>query len=105
MSQQQPEGGIIVMALLKSRPGMGAELKEALAEQIVRMRQEEEGFIQFDLHRSTTDPTVFLLYENWTSEEALRLHFELEHTKQLVKRFDDLLAEPLQVWHLHKIGI
>jgi len=49
------------------------------------------------MHQGTTDPAQFLFHENWTSEAALKAHFETPHIKNWLKQAEGLLAEPLEV--------
>jgi quinol monooxygenase YgiN len=39
----------------------------------------EAGCISFDVSRSTEDPNVFVLYEEWRDQEALDVHYKTEH--------------------------
>jgi quinol monooxygenase YgiN len=99
MKQYINTNHLTVIALLVSKPGQEQILKEELIKQTLKIRN-EPGFIQFDLHQSNNDATVFMLYESWTDPEALENHFKQDHTEQLVTKFDTLLAEPLKSWHL-----
>ena len=49
------------------------------------------------MHQGTTDPAQFLFLENWTSEAALKAHFETPHIENWLKQAEGLLAEPLEV--------
>lgn len=35
---------------------------------------QEPGCLVYDLHQSLTDPTEFMFYERWSSDEALAAH-------------------------------
>jgi quinol monooxygenase YgiN len=39
----------------------------------------EAGCNTFDVTRSTEDPNVFVLYEEWRDQEALDVHYKTEH--------------------------
>ena len=93
---------VIVIALLKAKPGKEEVLENVLKQQIRKIRT-EPGYVKFDLHRSNEANDSFMLYEIWSSENALKLHFEQDHTKVLVTLFNDILAEPIKVWHLSKV--
>ncbi len=84
-------------------PGKEEMLKEALLK-VVTQTHREPGNIQFDLYQSNDDPELFMLYENFVDPAALALHFEQAYTKELVNRFDELLAGPLVAWRLTKIS-
>jgi len=102
MTKYKNNQHLTVMALLVSKPGKEEILREALLEQIIKI-YEEPGYIQFDLHQSIDDPSIFMLYEFWTDAKALQTHFEQDYTKKLVSQLDELLAAPLKAWHLTKI--
>jgi len=39
----------------------------------------EAGCLSFDVSRSTEDPNVFVLYEEWRDQEALDFHYKTAH--------------------------
>jgi quinol monooxygenase YgiN len=39
----------------------------------------EPGCVTFDVSRSTEDPNVFVLYEEWRDQEALDVHYKTAH--------------------------
>lgn len=87
---------ITVVAVLEAKPGKEDELNKALLELIAPTRQ-EDGCINYDLHRSVDDPKTFLFYENWTGKQALDVHMASPHLTSFVKRAKELLARPLDV--------
>ena len=103
MVRHRNDNRLTVMALLKAKPGKEEDLKEAMLVQIHKIKEVHGYDTQFDVHQSKSDTSVFTLYEIWESEESMKLHFEQEYTKALVAKFEDLLAEPLQIWHLTKL--
>ena len=44
----------------------------------------EEGNMQYDLHRSATEPSKFLLIERWKSVDALDQHLKADYTAEYV---------------------
>lgn len=64
---------VTVIATIKVKSGM-EELTRELLQSIVPPTLEEPGCLNYDLHQSTTDPTDFMFYERWTSDEALAAH-------------------------------
>ena len=64
---------VTVIASIKVKPGMEDRARELLLS-IVAPTLEEPGCVHYDLHQSTTDPTDFMFYERWTSDEALAAH-------------------------------
>ena len=41
----------------------------------------EEGCEAFEIYQSVLDPTIFLIYELWTTDEAHTIHSSLPHSK------------------------
>ena len=68
-----PDTAVTVIASIKVKPGMEDRARELLLS-IVAPTLEEPGCLNYDLHQSTTDPTDFMFYERWTSDEALAAH-------------------------------
>ena len=58
---------------LEAKPGRQAELQAALQE-IVSSTRAEDGPACYDLFQSEADPTRFVIYEGWDSQEALDRH-------------------------------
>ena len=73
---------VATLKMTRSKSGLGSMSRAA---------------INFDMHQGTTDPAQFLFLENWTSEAALKAHFETPHIKNWLKQAEGLLAEPLEV--------
>lgn len=45
------------------------------------------------LHGNADDPSVFVIYEGWTGQDALDSHFETPHFLTLIAAAEDLVAE------------
>ena len=58
-----------VVARLKAAPGKGA-FQALLVEQAGVVRAAEPGCLVYRVHRSTTDPDVFLFYETYADDAA-----------------------------------
>jgi (4S)-4-hydroxy-5-phosphonooxypentane-2,3-dione isomerase len=54
----------------------------------------EPGVLRFDVLQSESDPTQFLLYEVYESEEATLTHKETVHYKRWKERVEPMMAEP-----------
>ncbi|PID60381.1 MAG: carboxymuconolactone decarboxylase [Gammaproteobacteria bacterium] len=73
--------GYYVTAELKLKDTSRArEAKQALME-LCSETLKEEGCSIFELHQLREDDTRFLLWERFDDEEAFKLHFEKEHTR------------------------
>lgn len=67
---------------LRSRAGKEEELAVRLEELVVASRS-DPGVITYDLHRSTTDPALWFLYERYESQE----HFDKHRENPVLRRF------------------
>ena len=56
----------------------------------------EVGCINYDLHRSIEDPSLFLFYENWTSRDLWEKHMKSDH----IKAFDSNTDGAIESWEL-----
>lgn len=54
----------------------------------------EPGVRRFDVLQNETDPTEFLLYEVYETEEATLTHKETVHYKKWKQAIEPMLAEP-----------
>ncbi len=64
---------VTVIAIIKVRAGEDERARSVL-QGIVPDTLQEPGCLVYDLHQSLTDPTEFMFYERWASEEALAAH-------------------------------
>ncbi|HEV2914885.1 MAG TPA: putative quinol monooxygenase [Pyrinomonadaceae bacterium] len=99
MKQQQ----VSVVARVKARKGFEERVRhECLA--LVAPSRRESGCLNYDLHQSIDDPTLFLFYENWTSREDLERHLETAHALAFDERTAGMLEEPEEVTLWEMIG-
>ncbi|MBD2463533.1 antibiotic biosynthesis monooxygenase [Oscillatoria sp. FACHB-1407] len=94
---------LTIIGRLKAKPGKEAELRDALLH-LVPLSRAEAGCLNYDLHEAIDEPGLFLLYENWTDQAALDLHFSLAHSKEFAANAPNLLAEPLHITVLREIS-
>lgn len=87
---------VTVVVRLKAKPGMEERVKQELTKLLAPTRA-EKGCLNYDMHQSLDDKSLFLFYENWKSEEDLKAHFETAPIKNWLKLADELLAEPLDI--------
>lgn len=93
---------LTIIARIKAKPGLEKRMQHDLLNLLAPTRA-ESGCITFDLLIDTTDPTVFVFYENWRDQAALDAHFEQPYVKQVLQAYEETLAEPLAVLFLTKI--
>lgn len=90
------EEKITVLAKVKAKEGMVKEVKQELMSLVATTRS-EPGCIDYNLHQSTDDESLFMFYENWTSKQALDEHIQAPHLQAFIAKADKLLAEPLDI--------
>src|SRR5690554_3771318 len=85
---------IVLVAKFRGKPGTGDLIASALEELVPLVRDREPGCLRYLVHRSTTDPEVFLLYEQYADEAALDAHRRAPHFKEIIEeRVVPLLSE------------
>ena len=87
---------VSVVATVKAKAGMEAAVKSAI-EAVIAPTRSEPGCINYDLHQSVEDPTVFMLYENWRSKKDLDEHLAMPYLKDLIGKAEELVREPIDI--------
>ncbi|HUP02202.1 MAG TPA: putative quinol monooxygenase [Gemmatimonadota bacterium] len=93
---------LTVVVRIKAKPGAEERVEQELRKLLPPTRR-EEGCINFDLHQSVDDAALFLVHENWVSEEDLGRHFEMPYIRSWIAQADALLAEPMELTRWHRI--
>lgn len=93
---------VVVVGLLRAKPGHEDEVAEALRE-VAGQTHEEQGCLLYAVHRGREDPSQFALVERWISREALDEHFTKPYVQALGERAGEALAEPPQVHFLEAL--
>jgi quinol monooxygenase YgiN len=76
---------IVLVARYYVQSGKGDQVAEALKHITPIVRREEEGCKLYLANRSEENPDLFLLYEHYRDEEALRAHRETPHFKKIIE--------------------
>ncbi|WP_329500318.1 putative quinol monooxygenase [Kitasatospora herbaricolor] len=90
---------MIVIATLVAAAGRTDRLRTAL-EAMIEPSLAEPGCLGYQLYADPNRPEQMALIEEWTDEEALRLHFGTDHFKQVSEVLGEVLAVPLQLRRL-----
>lgn len=85
-----------VIARIKARPDKIEEMR-ALLSGLVRPTRAEPGCLRYELLHNTTDPADFTFVEEWRDDAALESHFDTEHVRAALTRFQELAAEPMDL--------
>jgi quinol monooxygenase YgiN len=97
---------ICLVARLVPKAGQAVALADAVLSIVDDVRQ-EDGCIAYIPHvaKGATGATgEVIMYEVWANQATLDAHAAGPNLGRLVIRFDELLAEPLQLEVLQRIG-
>lgn len=98
-----PQPMVHLIATLKAKPGRSDELRSLLTA-LIEPTRAEPGCLMYELWHSKDDENVFKFVEKWSSQEALRAHFDTPHIKSALSRLPDLLAADLDLRHHELVG-
>jgi quinol monooxygenase YgiN len=87
-NSEVPKGAVILTAMVKAKSGQEHAVKEALLA-LVEPTRKEAGCLCYNLHQSKADPTQFMFYEQWATQEALSAHGKTPHMKALGAKLKD----------------
>ena len=87
---------ITVLARIKAQEGMEAKVEQELLALVAPSRA-EEACVNYDLHRSVDDKTLFMFYENWTSMEELDKHLSMPYLDAFDENVEGMLAEEVEI--------
>ncbi len=87
---------ITLIAKVKAKPGLEETLKNELVS-LLEPTGKEVGCITYNLHQNSEDKSVFMFYENWTSQQALDEHLQTPHLKAFLARAESLLDGSLDL--------
>lgn len=81
-----------LLATITVQEGKNAEFEKAFLELIEQVRANEPGNIFYVLNRSTSDPQVYKVMEQYESAEALDVHANAAHFHEANKVLGTLVA-------------
>jgi quinol monooxygenase YgiN len=87
---------VTVVARFRAKSGLERQVADALSD-LIQPTRKEPGCVNYDLHQSPEDKTLFLFYENWTSKRDLDQHLETPHLRNFLSKASDILAEPVEI--------
>lgn len=73
-----------------------ADAVEAVAAQLMNLvapTRQEQGCIEYTLHRDNQNPAVFVFYETWEDQSALERHMNSPHFISYINAVDGMIAE------------
>lgn len=87
---------VTIVALIKAKPEYQEKVRETLLN-LVSSTRKEAGCINYDLHQSGDDASLFMFYENWASKKDLDEHLETPYLKDFLSKADEMLSEPVEI--------
>lgn len=98
------DGQVTVVARFKARSGMEERLRETTTGILVEGSRADAGCLNFDLHQGSDDPSLFVLYENWTSKQDLEDHWEQPHVKAWYEKYEVLAEGEVEILLLEMVS-
>jgi quinol monooxygenase YgiN len=92
---------VTVVARIRAKEGMEEKVKQELMA-LVSPTRSEKGCINYDLHQSVENKSLFMFYENWASKRDLDEHLEMPYMKSHMEKASEILAEPgdITLWEM-----
>lgn len=91
-----------VTAVFKTHPGTMEKMKQLIAD-VTSPSLGEDGCLIYHWSQSEDDPTWYLLYMNWRDRESFDAHVASPHVQKAEALLKDLLAEPSEELHWHRL--
>jgi quinol monooxygenase YgiN len=95
---------IVIVATVKAKDGFKDEVYSELSKLHEATHKNDEGCIQYDLHKDLDDENSFTFVETWQSAELLALHEQKEHFKTFVSKIENKI-DGLIINKLEKLDI
>ncbi|MBG3021666.1 putative quinol monooxygenase [Proteus sp. WDL240414] len=70
---------------------------------MIKPSHKDEGCIQYELHKDTTQPRTFIFFEIWENQSAIDKHNETAHMKAFVENLKDKI-ELLDIKFVEKLA-
>ena len=83
---------LTVVAVMRAKAGREEDLRAAL-EELIEPTTKEDGYHTYALHRGAEDPSLFIFYENWTSDAHLDAHLAMPYLVDFGARIPELLDD------------
>ncbi len=95
--QEQVENTLIVIAYLQVKPEHRQTFID-LAKNVQKMTNEtEEGANSYTFYEDKNTPNLFFFFEDWKNQKAFEEHLQKNYTKDLIKKYPEILADPADV--------
>ena len=88
------EAPLTVISHVRVRKGYEAIVRDMLQKLVIASRA-EPGCLEYSLHESITDPTLYVIYQVWDNEQALAAHSNSQHTAGFRRAAPGVLDGPI----------
>ncbi|HEX6607781.1 MAG TPA: antibiotic biosynthesis monooxygenase family protein [Chloroflexia bacterium] len=76
---------IVLVAKYHVKPGHGDTVEAALRRMAPLVLAQEPGCTQYRVHRSTENPDLFLLYEEYVDQAAIEAHRRMPQFQEIIE--------------------
>ncbi|ABP56667.1 putative quinol monooxygenase [Salinispora tropica] len=83
---------LTIVVHVRAKPDQVEPLKAEL-KRVVPIIRQDEGCVSYHLHQDNSDPTRFLVYENWESHELWQAHMDSPHVQAHTEATADKIEE------------
>lgn len=87
---------IVISAVLNAKRGKEVELEQLLKTLFNHVKQ-ENGVVEYVLHRGQKDPGKFFFYEKYKDQQAVDFHMSTAYLKETFEKYEELLSKPSEV--------
>ena len=94
---------VTVLATITAKPGLEETVKNEVLS-LVGPTRSEAGCLNYDLHQSSDNPAVLMLYENWVSKDDLDKHLAMPYLQAFLGKAEAMLAAPVKIELWEKIA-
>jgi len=82
---------LTILAQITAVPGKETLVRTEL-EKLIEITRAEAGCLQYDLHVDTTNPGLFVFYENWETRDLWQTHMNAPHLAAYMEATDGAVA-------------
>jgi len=92
-----------LFARITPKPEHFSAAREAILE-IVPATRQESGCREFVLHEARDGSGQLFLYETWDDDAALEAHYARPYTRAVFARYQNWLAQPVEITKLTRLA-
>ncbi|MHB0946801.1 MAG: putative quinol monooxygenase [Sedimentisphaerales bacterium] len=85
---------VTIVCLIKAKQATKNQVKKELSN-LTNMTRLEAGCMNYDLHISAADDSLFIIYENWRNQATLDNHMSQQYLKDFLAKESELLERPV----------